>query len=241
MRFPKNQSLVSDRNVARCRGEGRSGFTKRNNFRIKMIYGCIEDISITENFDAPKDRGWKNAASSMRSGKRLGGIPGSTRGPLSFGNVSISLCDEKPNEKGFKNTLFHFSWKEYHCHPTSWIQQCIQQCILKDSYKETICRWRFRSSWWGISEQILGVHSRAWRHHSKKIPRRFESLEIPFLVSIQRGVRKASVSSPCFAKKSRGLGEQKQNQNLGFYWKKRYGVLLVLPFSMNNTCCKHAN
>ena len=50
MRFPKNQSLVSDRNVARCRGEGRSGFTKRNNFRIKMIYGCIEDISITENF-----------------------------------------------------------------------------------------------------------------------------------------------------------------------------------------------
>ena len=50
MGFPKNQSLVSDRNVARCRGEGRSGFTKQNNFRVKMIYGCIEDISITENF-----------------------------------------------------------------------------------------------------------------------------------------------------------------------------------------------
>lgn len=30
---------------------------------------------------------------------------------------------------------------------------------------------------------------------------------------------------------------RKQNRNLGFYWKKRYGVL---PFSMN-TCWKHAN
>ena len=145
MRFPKNQSLVSDRNVARCRGEGRSGFTKQNNFRIKMIYGCIEDIAITENFDAPKDRSWKNAASSMRSGKRLGGIPGSTRGPLSFGNVSISLCDEKPNEKGLKHSvsLFLEGISPY---------QLNSAMHLERFYKETICRWqRFRSSWWGIS------------------------------------------------------------------------------------------
>lgn len=150
MGFPKNQSLVSDRNVARCRGEGRSGFTKQNNFRIKMIYGCIEDISITENFDAPKDRGWKNAASSMRSGKRLGGIPGSTRGPLSFGNVSISLCDEKPNEKGLKKHSVSLFLGRNITLPVEFSNASI--CILKDSYKETICRWqRFRSSSWGIS------------------------------------------------------------------------------------------
>lgn len=33
-------------------------------------------------------------------------------------------------KKVLKNILFHFSWKEYHqYHPTSWIQQWIQQCI----------------------------------------------------------------------------------------------------------------
>ena len=238
MGFPKNQSLVSDRNVARCRGEGRSGFTKQNNFRIKMIYGCIEDISITENFDAPKDRSWKNAASSMRSGKRLGGIPGSTRGPLSFGNVSISLCDEKPNEKGFKNTLFHFSWKEYH--PTSWIQQCIYMHLerflqgnhlpmttLSKQLRHFVFKdARNRSSEFiqGHEDIIRSFHAdlNLWSFHfcSFQFNEVFEKLR--FLLHASQ-------------KNLEALVKKKQNRNLGFYWKKRYGVL---PFSMNNTMLK---
>lgn len=253
MRFPKNQSLVSDGNVARCWGEGRSGFTKRNNFRIKIIYGCIEDISITENFDAPKDRGWKNAASSMRSGKRLGGIPGSTRGPLSFGNVSISLCDEKPNEKGFKKhsvSLFLEGISPISPYQLNSAMNSAMH-LYADSYKETICRQRFRSSWWGkrhfvfkdarnrgTDRQIVGVHSRA----SKKIIRSFHadlnlwsfhfcSFQFNEVFEKLRFLLHAS-------QKNLEALVRKQNRNLGFYWKKRYGVL---PFSMNNTCWKHAN
>ena len=64
----------------------------------------------------PKLRTLMDQRIGVKNAKFLGYLaqPG---GLLPFGNVSISPCDEKPNEK-FLKTLFHFSCgREYH--PTS--------------------------------------------------------------------------------------------------------------------------
>lgn len=144
--------------------------------------------------------------------------------------------------KRFKKTLcFTFSWKEYH--PTSWIQQCIYMHLerfLQGNHlpmttlsKQQLRHFVFKDARNRSSEFIQGhediirsFHAdlNLWSFHfcSFQFNEVFEKLR--FLLHASQKNLEALV--------------RKQNRNLGFYWKKRYGVL---PFSMNNTCWKHAN